>query len=667
LLRRSLIALASLALCTRPARAQSRENARDGTTVRGDPVRDGRRELEDSIRSGAVVDLRERGRNAASLALLLDEAPSMHPRSTGDGLAPAYVSMRGAPTAQVTVAVDGMVLNDAFAPSVDLSQLAPSAFSRADVYRGAGPIRLGMQGIGGVIELHTRESTARGAAWVSAGGGSFAQRRASAFASGGRLVRGLVALAYRGSNGDFLFFDDNATPANLDDDNRDQVRRNAGGDAIDLLARTCISVVCVQALGDVRWAGQPGPGALQFRRTYLAQARWLSRLFAVIRRGTLRIEPFAAVQWRRDSFGDPLQEQSPSGALSGGFAVESGLNATMRERAITVDAVLRARYDRFETSDGGASSGAARASRTSILAGIELRAQPLSTLELSGGFGFDLIDDRPELRGSARSRALASPRLALRWQPLSWLALRATGSMLERAPSLIELYGLGEYLRSNSSLESETSSTADLTAIATVATSLVNARFEAGAFARRADRLIVLTRTSALAMKALNLQNADVFGVEASARVSLSRYFTVTASYSFTSATQRSTGPTEGKRVPNIPEHDVYVRAEGRWSFVRASVEASGIAGLFFDMANAYPSPARLLLGASIGAEIPWVRGLSADVSATNLLDVREGIVRYPSGRSERVAVSDFGGFPLPSQGVYLSLSWTFASTPPSR
>lgn len=665
--RRSLIALTTFFLCARPVHAQSLDGAHEGATVRGDPVALVRRDVEESTRSGTVIDLRERGRSAPSLALLLDEAPSMHPRSTGDGLAPAYVSMRGAPTAQVTVAVDGMVLNDAFSPSVDLSQLAPSAFSRADVYRGAGPLRLGMQGVGGVIELHTRQSTARGTAWVSAGGGSFAQRRASAFASGGRMVRGLVALAYRGSNGDFLFFDDNATPANLDDDRDDQVRRNAGGDAVDLLARVCVRIVCVQALGDVRWAGLPGPGALQFRRTYLAQARWLSRLFAVIRHGSLRLEPFAAVHWRRDSFGDPLQEQSPMGAWSGGMAVESGLNATVRERAITVDAVLRARYDRFETSDGGAASGAARASRTSVLAGIEVRAQPLANLELSGGLGFDLIDDRPELRGTAHATTLASPRLALRWQPYSWLAVRATGAILERAPSLIERYGLGEYLRSNSSLESETSSTVDLTAIVTSAWRTLRARIEAGAFVRRADRLIVLTRTSALAMKALNLYSADIIGFEASARVSVSRHFTVTASYSFISAMQRSMSATEAKRVPNIPEHDAYLRAEGRWNALRASIEASGIAGLFFDLANAYPSPARWLLGASIGAEIPWVRGLSADLSATNLLDVRAGIVRYPSGRIERVAVSDFGGFPLPSRAVYLSLSWAYEAVSHSR
>jgi hypothetical protein len=651
----ALITLCLCSLVARPARAQERE----GATVRADPVGAARRDVEDSTRTGTVIDLRERGRNAASLAPLLDEAPSVHTRSTGDGLAPAFVAMRGAPTAQVTVAVDGVVLNDAFAPTVDLSQLPPSAFSRADVYRGAAPIRLGLQGVGGVIELHTRESTARGEAWVSAGGGSFAQRRASAFASGGRLVRGLVALSYRGTNGDFLFFDDNATPSFFDDDRRDRVRANAGGDALDALLRACVGIVCVHALGDARWSRQPGPGALQYQRTYMAQGRWLARLFAVLRRGSLRVEPFAAVQWRRDSFGDPLGELSSNGAASHGFAVESGANATVRERSLVVEAVLRARYDRYETSDGGASTGAARAGRTSVLAGIEFRAQPISSLEFSGGMGFDLIDDRPELRGAPRSRTLASPRVALRWTPLSWLAVRVGGSILERAPSLIELYGLGEFVRSNSTLENESSATVDASMIATLAWRSVRARVELGAFARSAERLIVLTRTSALALKAFNLQGADVLGVESSARVSIGPWLSLTASYAYTYGTQRTPAVTGGRRIPNIPEHDVYLRADGRWRWLRASIDGSGVSGIFFDSANLYESPARLLLGASIGAEIPWVRGLAIDLQGTNLLDVREGLSPRPGGRFERLAVSDFAGFPLPSRGVYLSLSWT--------
>lgn len=658
--RASLISLTlALSLVAPRARAQSDE----GATVRGDAVERARREVEDGARSGTVVDLRERGRVAPSLTTLLDEAPSVHARSTGDGLAPSFVSMRGAPTAQVTIAVDGVVLNDAFAPTVDLSQLAPAAFSRADVYRGAAPLRLGMQGLGGVIELHTRESSTRPGAWVSAGGGSFAQRRASAMVSGGRFVRGLLALSYRGTQGDYLFFDDNATPSNLSDDTADRVRRNAGGDALDGLFRACVGPVCLTALGDARFAGQPGPGSLQYQRTYTAQGRWLARIDATLRRESLRVVPYATLQWRRDSFGDPMRELAPTGAQAGGFAFEAGANASVRYDALTIEAVARARYDRFETSDGGAATGAARASRTSLLAGIEAHGRAHPRLLLTGGLGFDAIDDRPELRGTARARSLISPRIAARWDALPWLSIRASGAVLERAPSLIELYGLGEYLRSNSTLESESSVNGDLAMIAQWTWRSLRARVEAGAFVRRADRLIVLTRTSALAVKALNVNAVDVWGLESQARLQCASWLSLLVSYTYTHATQR----TSATRVPNVPEHDVFARLDARWRWVRAGLDASGVTGLYFDSANSFPSPARLMLGASIGLEIPWVRGLSIEAQGSNLLDVRDGLVSYPSGRVERVAASDFGGFPLPSRAVYFSLSWTLdRSSPPS-
>lgn len=673
-MRASLVTFAaSLALATVSAKAQSRDEG--STTIRTDPVRDARRSVEDSVRSGTVVDLSVRGRNANAIAPLLDEAPGLHPRSTGDGLAPTFLSMRGAPSAQVSVAVDGVLLNDAFAPSVDVSLLPPAAFSRADVYRGAAPIALGMQGVGGAIDLRTRSFTGRdgrSAAWITAGGGSFGQRRAAAFVGGGGFANGLALVSYRGTQGDFLFFDDNATPLDERDDRRDRVRRNAQGDSADALLRACVGVFCIQALGAARIAGLAGPGSLQYQHTYLAQGRWNVRAYAPIRRGNFSVEPFASVQWRRDSFADPSREVGSGDAQAGGWAIDTGATARWRERWIDVEAIARVRRDQFETSDGGAASGAASATRTSVLGGVELRARPIEVIELLGGFGFDVLSDAAASRGADRARALASPRFAVLVSPWRWLSLRVGGSILERAPSLIELYGLGEYLRSNTTLVPESSATLDAAVIVRATRGLFTGRLEVGGFARRADNLIVLTRTSALALKAFNLRGAEVLGFEAQGRLSVGAWLSLTASYAYTSAIATGFGEVDRKRVPNIPEHDAFVRAEGRWRWFRVSSELSAIAGLYFDSANLYAAPPRALWSASAGVEVPWVRGLSIDVQGTNLLDVREGCITRPSGVVERSVVSDFAGFPLPSRGVYVSVSWTSDATqgtasPPSR
>lgn len=644
---------ALLSLFSRAARAQRSASADEGSTV----VRAGpRRTVEDGPRAATVVDLDRRGRDSATITALLDEAPGLHTRSTGDALAASYVSLRGAPSTQVTIAVDGVVLNEALGLSVDLSSLPPAAFARAEVYRGASPLYLGLQGLGGAIDLRTREPSRSGVAWVTAGGGSFLQRRASAFVAGGAFARAMVLLSYRGTQGNFFFYDDNATPLDPRDDRTDRVRRNAWANAIDGLLRLCVGPVCLQALADARLAGLPGPGSLQYQRTSIAQGRWLARLSATLRRGEHRFEPYASVQWRRDGFADPALEAGAGDAQSVGSVVEGGARVTLREDRARAEGVARVRHERFDTSDGGGGAGAARASRTSALVGVELFATITSGLTWMGGFGFEAMDDRSSV--AQRSRALASPRLSLRYEPWPWLALRASGALLERAPTLVELFGIGEFLRGNAALESEQSASVDGAVVLQGARGWARGRLELGAFARRAENLIVLTRTSALALKAFNLRGAEVLGFEAHGRLSLGRHFDLTASYAYTSARATGFGDVDRRRVPNIPEHDAYVRAEGRWRWLRASAELSAIAGLFFDSANLEAAPPRALVGASMGVDLPWVRGLAIDASASNLLDVRDGIVSRPSGRSERVAASDFAGFPLPSRGVYVSVSW---------
>ena len=164
----------------------------------------------------------------------------------GSGVRP-LLWLRGAPSTQGPVAVDGLVLTDAFSPSVDVSQLPPAAFARAEVHRGAAPIRLGLQGLGGVVELRTRPLGTRSLAWLTAGGGSFAQRRVGAFVAGAAgtslPLRGLLTVSYRGSRGDFLFFDDGATQLDPRDDVRDRVRANAHGDSLRVTGRAGVGPV----------------------------------------------------------------------------------------------------------------------------------------------------------------------------------------------------------------------------------------------------------------------------------------------------------------------------------------------------------------------------------------------------------------------------------------
>ncbi|MDP3277660.1 MAG: TonB-dependent receptor [Deltaproteobacteria bacterium] len=634
-----------------------------GVTVRADRLR--RRAIEDRLYSATVVDLAQRGRTAPAVTALLDEAVGVHTRSTGDGLAPSFVSMRGAPTSQVTVALDGVVLNDAVSPTLDLSQLAPALLSRADIYRGPAPLRLGMQGMGGTIELHTRELSTRSLGWLSAGYGAFDQRRISALVSGRTAsISSMVSVSYRGTSGTSRYFDDGATPFDLRDDRPDQIRRNAHADALDLLSRVCVSQVCLTGVASARTGGLPGPGSPSYARTYLTQGRGLLHLGSVLHRGPLRVAPHVSLQLRRDVYGDPARELGGTGALTAGLAPELGGTLSVQEGPTRVALVLRARLDDFATSNGGGGAGASRNARWSGLAGAELESQ-LGAWLLGAGVGVEAQSDQSYGGHTATQRMLLSPRVALRWSATPWLAVRAQAAVLERAPSLVELYGVGEYLRANPQLVQESSASVEGAVVASLRARPVHLRLELGGFVRHARDLIVLTRTSALALKALNLRGASIRGLEAQMRMTLTSRAEITASYAWTLATHQSFGASDGQRVPNVPEHDLFVRTAlraGAWS-----LESSFgyVAGLFFDSANLSPSPARALLGAAIHVDIHWIRGMSAALEASNLLDARSGEITVASTVT-RAAIADFVGYPIASRSVYFSLSWDIDPAPSS-
>ena len=210
MLRRTLVGASVALLAPRAVGAQA---APDEATIRADPYAAARARVEGGTGFATSVDLRTQGLVRGAVGDLLDETPGLQVRRLGDAFAPQSVTLRGAPAAHVTVALDGVVLNDAASDGVDLSVLPPMLLQRADVYRGAAPLRLGSAGLGGAVELITREATPGRSAWIMAGAGSYGARRAGVFigSSRGRCST-LAAASVRASDGDFPFYDDRGTP-----------------------------------------------------------------------------------------------------------------------------------------------------------------------------------------------------------------------------------------------------------------------------------------------------------------------------------------------------------------------------------------------------------------------------------------------------------------------
>jgi iron complex outermembrane receptor protein len=177
----------------------------------------------------SVIHSSDFSSSQATVADILSTQAGVQIRSLGGVGSYASASIRGASGAQVNVFVDGVLINDAYSSSVDLSQFLLQSVDRIEIYRGSAPVQLGGAGIGGVINIVTKLAKREKGSAVSAGLGSFGTKRLGAshgFAFSDES-HSFLAADYLGSDNNFKFINDNRTPNNPADD-LEQRRNNAG-------------------------------------------------------------------------------------------------------------------------------------------------------------------------------------------------------------------------------------------------------------------------------------------------------------------------------------------------------------------------------------------------------------------------------------------------------
>src|SRR6185436_7462950 len=179
-------------------------------------------------------------RSGETLPQLLSELPGVTVTRLGGLGALATLSLRGSAANQVAVYVDGVPLNSAVWGGVDVGALPIADVDRIEVYRGMSPTAFGSSAIGGIVSLESRAPEQSGLA-AYAGGGSFRTGFGGAQASwAGRRVRLYLGAHYLGSRGDFIYYDDNHTPAEPGDDEPNRVRENNALEQLDGLARAAV-------------------------------------------------------------------------------------------------------------------------------------------------------------------------------------------------------------------------------------------------------------------------------------------------------------------------------------------------------------------------------------------------------------------------------------------
>ena len=187
-------------------------------------------EVEDKLLlspgSVTVIKPQEMKGEQKTLPELLKQVPGLHIIETKGRGAYTTASVRGSSSSQVSVYVDGVLMNLGSEAAVDLSTIPVENVERIEVYRGYIPARFGGASMGGVINIITQKPERAGGS-VTAGLGSF-----------GRLTGGLsyntplgegalmASVNFDRTDGDFEYWNDNNTPYTPDDDYKAERQNN---------------------------------------------------------------------------------------------------------------------------------------------------------------------------------------------------------------------------------------------------------------------------------------------------------------------------------------------------------------------------------------------------------------------------------------------------------
>ena len=159
--------------------------------------------------SVTVIKPQEMKGEQKTLPELLKQVPGLHIIETKGRGAYTTASVRGSSSSQVSVYVDGVLMNLGSEAAVDLSTIPVENVERIEVYRGYIPARFGGASMGGVINIITGKPAGRGAGGpvTRSALGSFGRTHGPALSYSTPLGDGRVFVGLRqsrpGTDGDF--------------------------------------------------------------------------------------------------------------------------------------------------------------------------------------------------------------------------------------------------------------------------------------------------------------------------------------------------------------------------------------------------------------------------------------------------------------------------------
>lgn len=666
-------ALVLLVLCAAPrARAQSPadgDTAADyelpPVTVVAEPVLS-ERQAENPSKFVTVIETGEASQRVETAGEALSETAGVQVKSMGGMAGPSSVSIRGSSASQVEVYLDGLPLNRAATGFADVSDIPLDFIERIEVFRGFAPADLSAAGIGGAVNLVTRQDLeSRIVLTGSYGTYDTYKATAAAAAPAGRL-RLIFYGGYGSSRGDFEYENDNGTPLRSDDDFTDR-RVNNDYQSGDLAVRASADAGAWSLAQSVTWhykdQGLPGLMSSQAEHTRLRLNRGTASFSArnpELAGGEVDLSLGADGLIESQVLDDPEGELGTGGERRIDNRTHS---AGARGRAVwhAADGFALAFYteyrnesyqpvDLIEDEEGKTQSRdqlalalQAELRDPSDIALLQLAVRDdLYRSRLHGDPAFDVGRDREQ------DLDLISPSAGLRIRLTDTLAFKANGGRFYRVPTFYELFGDRGTAMGNPGLKPEEGVNFDVgfswhgDDIGPIERPFIEYAY----FESRMTDLILFFQNSQRTITAVNIGGAWIGGDEVAFGFDLLSDFHFTGNYTFQSAIDEGEIPyLQGNALPFRPMHEGYLRVG--WTpaaAVETWAEGSWMSGNYWDRANLYEVPPREIYNVGLTWNLPSRPNAgvySVTVEGKNLGDDR---------------IADIAGYPLPGRSAFVTV-----------
>ncbi len=656
---RLLTALLALAFLCCPARVARAEDSAQPTelVVHGAPLHPHELPREDAL-AGSVVRRERLEQPGVEAADVLRRESGVEVVQYGGFGAAATASIRGATAAQTPVYLGGIRLNDEVAGAADLSQIPLWLIDRIEIYRGNAPLYADELGIGGAIAFEPRRPRAS-AAGAGISGGSFGSSGGYAWVAAASPERAtLVGVELARAENDYEF-DDNRGTLFVAGDDRPGVQRNADVALIDAWALSRFELgggarIEVLANAVAREQGIPQLALLPSQR---ARARYQRLLLGARARtpfgseGQHELELATSYVGAESVYDDPELEVNllvPHVEITGRRAAQRALSRFELTPSLKLTTVLDVSLDQLLREDGDNRSLRADAHSGRAAAGVSF--EPFSGWFLLPLLGLACRSSGERSGGCERGEPVG--RMSLAKRERFWTAFAGAGRYV-RFPTLGELYGAGVLVRGNEHLKVEEGLTVDLGARAQHVSGAFRLWADAAAYRRWASDLVSYVRTAQGFLVPINVNAAEVTGIEGAAGADLGRH--VSGDVSVTFAEPRDTTP--GRRIQNdlLPFHSRFVGVLGLTlsssAHVPGHLDRTRARASVLHQSSRYADPAGLVvIPAQTTLDLELEQGFSAEALKGRLrvADVLD------AGRFDVV------GYPLPGRSVFASMEVLF-------